>query len=129
MTATPCQADSTRAPGAAPAPFCPRAPFHMVWLATAACNARCVHCSTAATKRRPGELTTDEAKGLFDQLAGMGVFDVAVSGGEPLSRRDIFELLAYGTGLGLRLGLGTNGSTVTPRVVQRLRSTGLHRLQ
>ena len=112
-----------------PPAFRPQVPIHMVWLATAACNARCVHCSTAASKRRPGELTTTEAFHLFDQMAAMGVFDVAVSGGEPLTRRDIYDVLAHATGLGIRLGLGSNGSPVTPRVVHRLRAVGLHRLQ
>jgi radical SAM protein with 4Fe4S-binding SPASM domain len=113
-----------------PAPaFRPAGPIHMVWLATAACNLRCVHCSTAATKRRPGELSTAEAFDLFEQFAGMGVFDVAVSGGEPLARRDIFDVLAHATALGIRTGLGSNGSTVTPAVARRLHQAGLHRLQ
>lgn len=109
--------------------FRPRLPYHMVWLATNACNARCVHCSSDAAKRLPRELTTDEAKTMFDELARVGVFDVAVSGGEPLTRRDIFEVMEYAAGLGIRLGLGSNGSTVTPQVARRLKNLGLDRLQ
>jgi MoaA/NifB/PqqE/SkfB family radical SAM enzyme len=101
----------------------------MVWLATNACNARCVHCSTAAAKRLPGELTTAEAMGMFEKLTSLGVFDVAVSGGEPLARGDIFEILEYAAGLRIRLGLGSNGSPVTPHVVRRLKDVGLDRLQ
>lgn len=107
----------------------PQTPYHMVWLATNACNARCVHCSTNAAKRLPGELTTAEAISMFDQLAQMGVLDVAVSGGEPLVREDIFELLAYAIRLRIRVGVGSNGSPVTPTIVRQLKEVGVNRLQ
>lgn len=115
--------------GIRPDRFRPRLPYHIVWLATNACNARCVHCSSDAAKRLPHELTTVEAKSMFDDLARLGVFDVAISGGEPLTRRDIFEVIAHAAALGIRLGLGSNGSTVTPHVARRLKSLGLDRLQ
>lgn len=107
----------------------PRAPYHVVWLATNACNARCVHCSSAAARALPNELSTDEAKSMLDGLAEWGVFDVAISGGEPLTRRDLPELIRHATGLGLRVGLGSNGTTINPRMVARLVDCGLHRLQ
>jgi radical SAM protein with 4Fe4S-binding SPASM domain len=66
---------------------------------------------------------------MFDDFATSGVFDVAVSGGEPLTRRDIFEVIEYAIGLGIRVGLGSNGSTVTPHVARRLKEIGLDRLQ
>lgn len=109
--------------------FRPQMPYHMVWLATNACNARCVHCSSDAAKCLPSELTTQEAKEMFEDLASAGVFDVAISGGEPLTRRDIFEVIEHATGLGIRVGLGSNGSTVTPQVARRLKDLGLNRLQ
>lgn len=111
------------------APFVPDFPYHMVWIATNACNTRCVHCSTDAAKRLPGELTTGEAKRLFDQFAAAGVLDVAISGGEPLTRRDIFDVIAHASALHIRTGLGTNGSTVSSATVRRLQDAGLHRLQ
>src|SRR6266516_6624981 len=83
--------------------FRPQLPYHLVWLATNSCNARCVHCSSDAAKCLPHELTTAEAKRMFDELATIGVFDVAVSGGEPLTRRDIFEVMEYAIGLGIRI--------------------------
>ena len=115
--------------GAAPATFRPETPYHMVWLATNACNARCVHCSSNAAKRLPGELSTAEAKRLFDELAEMGVFNVAISGGEALTRPDLFEIIEHGASLGIRLGLGSNGSTVSRQVVRHLKEAGLERLQ
>jgi radical SAM protein with 4Fe4S-binding SPASM domain len=109
--------------------FRPQLPYHMVWLATNACNARCVHCSSDAAKCLPHELTTLQAKQMFDDLAAIGIFDVAVSGGEPLTRRDIFEVMEHAINRGIRLGLGSNGSTVTPKVARRLKQIGLNRLQ
>ena len=114
---------------AAPFVFRPRIPYHVVWLATNACNARCVHCSSDAAKKLPGELTTVEAKNLFDELAHAGVFDVAVSGGEPLTRRDIFEVMEHARSLGIRLGLGSNGTTIKRETVRNLLELGLDRLQ
>ena len=107
----------------------PQTPFHMVWLATNACNARCVHCSSDALRCRPAELTTEEARKMLSDLREMGVLDLVVSGGEPLLRKDLFELIAYATQIGLRVGLGSNGSTITESVAQRLRAVGLDRLQ
>jgi AdoMet-dependent heme synthase len=110
-------------------PFLPAAPYHMVWLATNACNARCVHCSSDALKCRPSELTTREATRMLEELQDLGVFDVAVSGGEPLVRPDLFEVLGHARALGLRLGIGSNGSTITPEVLRRLVDLGVDRVQ
>jgi radical SAM protein with 4Fe4S-binding SPASM domain len=104
-------------------------PYHVVWLATNGCNARCVHCSSDAAKPWPDELSTAEAKGMFDQLAAAGVFDVAVSGGEPLTRPDIFEVIEYATDRGIRVGVGSNGSAINATTVNRLRACGVDRLQ
>lgn len=109
--------------------FAPRFPYHVVWLTTNACNTRCVHCSSNAEKRRPNELSTAEATAMLTQLASVGVFDMAFSGGEPLARRDIYALVAHAADCRIRVGLGSNGSTVNPAVADRLRSAGLHRLQ
>lgn len=107
----------------------PRFPYHFVWLATNACNARCVHCSSASGKRRPNELSTIEAKGVFKTFARMGVLDVAISGGEPLIRKDLYEIIEYASEVGIRIGIGSNGSPITRETVRRLKSLGLHRLQ
>jgi len=121
--------DPATRPASMHTPFLPRLPYHVVWLATNACNARCVHCSSDAAKRLPGELTTEEARRMFADLARLGIFDVAVSGGEPLTRPDIFEVMEFARSQGIRIGLGSNGSTITPKVVERLKRLGLDRLQ
>jgi len=109
--------------------YIPHLPYHLVWIATNACNARCIHCSTAAAKQLHGELTTSEAKQLFSHLASIGIFDIAISGGEPLVRKDIFEIIDYMTSLGIKVGIGSNGSTINSEKARELKRVKISRLQ
>lgn len=106
-----------------------RTPVHMVWLATNACNARCLHCSSNSTVCTADELSTAEAKDMVDQLADAGVVDLAVSGGEPLLRADIFEILAYATSRAMSVGIGSNGSNLTSAQAGSLKASGINRFQ
>jgi radical SAM protein with 4Fe4S-binding SPASM domain len=110
-------------------PYIPSYPYHLVWIATNACNARCLHCSTAATKRLPNELTTGEVKNLFKKLSELGIFDIAISGGEPFVRSDIMEIIEYLTQLGFKIGIGTNGSTINRQQLKDLKKLNVSRLQ
>jgi len=109
--------------------FHPKMPVHMVWLSTNACNARCLHCSSNSSVRTPDELNREEVCSLIDQLAEAGVIDLAISGGEPLLRTDIFEIIAYARGRGMSVGLGSNGATLTERQALLLASSGINRFQ
>jgi radical SAM protein with 4Fe4S-binding SPASM domain len=109
--------------------FLPRFPLHMVWLATNLCNARCLHCSSNSGQPMPGELDTREALDMLDQLAGCGVVDLAVSGGEPLLRRDLLDVVAHAKQLGLSVGIGSNGAKLTEAQARALAALGLDRLQ
>lgn len=109
--------------------FQPKMPMHMVWLSTNVCNARCLHCSSNSSVRTPDELKREEVFSLIDQLAEVGVVDLAISGGEPLLRHDIFEIISYARGRGLSVGLGSNGATLTPRQAGLLASSGINRFQ
>ncbi len=96
-----------------------------VWNVTGACNLGCIHCYASATRKpRKGELTTDEAKKFIDDLAEMKVPVLLFSGGEPLVREDIFELIRYATDKGLRCSLSTNGTLITPEIAERLKESG-----
>jgi radical SAM protein with 4Fe4S-binding SPASM domain len=104
-------------------------PFHMVWLATNACTARCLHCSSASARRGPDELTTPEALDLMNQLAAAGVVDLAISGGEPLLRRDVIRVIYRARELGMSVGIGSNGAKLAPARAQELVEAGLGRFQ
>lgn len=103
--------------------------LHMVWLATNACSLRCAHCSSGSGKAADGELDTAEALDLVEQFAEVGVVDMAISGGEPLLRRDLPEIVAHAVELGIRVGVGTSGLKLSSSRLAALRDAGLARLQ
>ncbi|MBU0494440.1 MAG: radical SAM protein [Chloroflexi bacterium] len=101
-------------------------PAHPVWEMTAACNLRCIHCHTSGGQRSPDELTTQEAKRLFDQLAEVSEFRMmAYTGGEPLMRGDLMELLAYSQALGFTNTIATNATLIDDAVARDLRRYGV----
>ncbi|MGZ8874595.1 MAG: radical SAM protein [Halobacteriota archaeon] len=101
-------------------------PAHPVWEMTTACNLRCIHCHASGGKPAADELTTEEAKHLLDQLAEVPEFRMmAFTGGEPLVRQDLFELLAYSQALGFTNTLATNATLIDDDVARRLRRFGV----
>lgn len=109
--------------------FRPQMPLHMVWLATNACNARCLHCSSNSARCSPDELTLQEVIGVIDQLSDAGVFDLAISGGEPLLRKDVFDVIHHARRRGMTVGLGSNGGFLSPSQANRLAESGINRFQ
>ena len=95
------------------------------WNTTQACNMSCVHCYRDAGTRREDELTTEEGKKLLGEMAKAGFKIVILSGGEPLMREDIYELISHAVKVGLRPVLGTNGALITPETATRLKAAGL----
>ena len=101
-------------------------PAHPVWEMTTACNLRCIHCHASGGKPAADELTTAEAKRLLDQLAEVSEFRMmAYTGGEPLVRGDLFELMAYSQALGFTNTMATNATLIDDAVARRLRRYGL----
>jgi radical SAM protein with 4Fe4S-binding SPASM domain len=101
-------------------------PAHPVWEMTTACNLHCIHCHARGGKPLADELTTKEAKSLLSQLAEAKEFRmVAFTGGEPLMRSDLFELLAYAKALGFTNTMATNATLVDDAVARRLRRHGV----
>ena len=101
-------------------------PLVMSWNVTRECNMKCSHCYINATKKKlKNELTTQEAKNLMDQIHQVSTPLLILSGGEPLLRPDIFELISYGTKIGLKMGLGSNGSLIDEPVARKLKKAGI----
>lgn len=94
------------------------------WNVTNACNLRCAHCYRDAGEKIKEELNTQEGKALLRQIAQAGFKIMIFSGGEPLMREDIFELVEYARQLGLRPVFGTNGVLISPEIAQKLKSSG-----
>jgi radical SAM protein with 4Fe4S-binding SPASM domain len=95
---------------------------------TKRCNLACAHCYMDAETMQHGgenELTTEEVCGLLDDIAARSTETMVVlTGGEPLMRGDLEELVAHGTGRGLAMVVGTNGVALTDRRVQSLKAAG-----
>ncbi len=96
----------------------------VVWNLTKKCNLTCQHCYIDASSDYTDELTTKEAMDLIDQIAFAGVRVILFSGGEPLLRKDLFELNAYVKARGLRTCLSSNGCLINPVIGQRIKEAG-----
>lgn len=96
------------------------APICLTWELTYACNLECVHCLSSSGRRDPRELSTDEAKAVLDELHALQVFYINVGGGEPMIRRDFFELLEYSIGKGIGVKFSTNGAFIDAEKARRL---------
>ena len=108
-----------------------RRPFVLVWELTRACALACRHCrAEARPERHPDELTTEEGRALLAEAARFGDGQLVVlSGGDPLARDDVVELVRHGTDLGCRMTLTPSGtSSLTRERVAALADAGLRRL-
>lgn len=97
----------------------------VVWNCTRQCNLSCIHCYASADNRRsPMEIDTDAGKAFIRDLASFEVPVILFSGGEPLLRKDIFELVTLARELGLRTALSTNGTVITEETADKLKRLG-----
>ncbi|GLI39993.1 radical SAM protein [Geobacter hydrogenophilus] len=92
-----------------------------VWEFTLACNLNCIHCGSSAGSRRTDELTTAEAVALCHNLKRAGCLGVALMGGEPLLRKDFWQIAGLIRKLGMELSVITNGTIHDPETFARLR--------
>ena len=101
-------------------------PLVVSWNVTLKCNLKCAHCYTnASEKKLSDELSTDAAKMLIHQIAEVSRPLLILSGGEPLLRDDIYEIIRYGADRGLRMGMGSNGMLIEDEVTRRLQKAGM----
>lgn len=108
------------------APFTPAGPFEIVWNFTYQCNLKCKHCYENAGGKRRAELSTDEAKHVLDilsKVAGIGLPALSFSGGEPLARKDFFELASYAKKRIGYVSIASNGTLITKDNAKRIKDT------
>jgi len=105
-------------------------PRLVFWETTAACNLTCSHCrrTDVADEVTPDELSGQEAQDLVDEIAAWGRTILVLSGGEPLLRPDIFELMSHANQKGLIVALATNGTLIDPALARRIRETRVDRV-
>ena len=109
-----------------------QAPFLVIWEVTRACALACVHCRADAIHRRdPRELTTEEGFRLIDQVRAFGSRPplFVLTGGDPMRRPDLAELVRYGAAAGLTVALTPSGTAAaTPARLAELKAAGLSRV-
>lgn len=96
------------------------APICLTWELTYACNLQCIHCLSSSGQRDPRELSTVEAKHVIDELRDLQVFYINIGGGEPMVRRDFFELIEYATDSGIGVKFSTNGAFIDANKARQL---------
>lgn len=102
---------------------------YLFWECTLRCNLRCAHCgSSCSPERRDPELTTAQVRGILDTIAedfdARRIF-VSITGGEPLLRPDLFEVVEHMTSLGMRPCIVTNGTLLDRQAASRLYDAGM----
>src|SRR5579863_10725492 len=107
-----------------------QAPLLVIWEVTQACDLACVHCRASAMPgRHPGELTTQEGYRLLDQIRGFGDPLMVFTGGDPLKRPDIFELIRHSVGLGLRTNVTPSATPLlTASAIDKFKRCGVTRM-
>jgi len=100
------------------------APTEVHFSCTNTCSAGCPHCYMDSASADEGELDTDTFKAALKELADMGVFHVALGGGEALERPDFLELAEYAREVGLIPNLTTNGIHITEEIAPKLKVFG-----
>lgn len=101
-------------------PFVTGAPLFVVWNFTNRCNLKCKHCYQDAGANLQSELTREEAIGVVKELADADVSSIAFSGGEPLMRKDFFDVASYAKELGMYITVATNGTLITKDMAKQL---------
>jgi heme b synthase len=104
-------------------------PRLVFWELTTGCNLSCIHCRASATElMSPDDLSTAECLAIVDQIASYAPLILVLSGGEPLWRRDVFEIASHAVAKGLRVALATNGTLIDEAMAMRIKDAGIVRV-
>jgi len=104
-------------------------PRLIFWELTTGCNLRCIHCRASATElMSPDDLSTGECLRIVDQFAEYAPFILVLSGGEPLWRRDVFDIAKRAVSHNIRVALATNGTLIDEAMAERINEAGIVRV-
>ena len=107
-----------------------QAPMLVIWEVTQACDLACVHCrASAQSQRHPHELTTGQGFRLLDEVRRFGEPLMVFTGGDPLKRPDLYDLIRHSVGLGLRTNVTPSATPLlTARAVEEFQKAGVARM-
>lgn len=100
-------------------------PQTAVWEITMGCNMRCGHCGSSCEEKLQDEMTTQEAFTLIDEIAELGLKWITLSGGEPLTRQDLPQLIERLKTRGVSVNIITNAWTLDRNMAQTLKNSGV----
>jgi radical SAM protein with 4Fe4S-binding SPASM domain len=103
-------------------------PRYVLWDCTRKCNLNCIHCG-AVKEKYEKELKKEDVKKLIDELANLGVKTFAVTGGEPLTRPDLLNILKYASDKGLQTGIATNGFLINKEMASKIKDANVTSVQ
>ncbi len=105
-------------------------PFVVIWEMTRACDLACVHCRAAAQSRRSNfELTTEQGYRLLDEVAKLQPKVFVITGGDPLKRDDVYDMIAYAKSIGLEPSVTPSATPLlTPETIRKMKDHGVTRL-
>jgi len=102
-------------------------PKWIAWEITRRCNLKCVHCRSSSELKIDDhpDFSLDEAKAIMDDIASYASPVLVLSGGEPLLRKDVFDIAKYGNSKGFRMCLATNGTLVTDDICLKIKDADI----
>lgn len=99
----------------------------VVWNCTQRCNLKCAHCYACSTDAlNPDELSDSQARAMIDDLGRFKAHVLLFSGGEPLLRKNVLDLIVQARSVGMRAVISTNGTLITPEIARQLAQVGLN---
>ncbi len=107
-----------------------QAPMLVIWEVTQACDLACVHCrASAQSERHPHELSTEQGFRLLDEIRSFGEPLMVFTGGDPLKRPDLYELIRYAVKIGLRTNVTPSATPLlTADAIDRFKAAGITRM-
>jgi AdoMet-dependent heme synthase len=105
-------------------------PMLVIWEATQACDLACIHCrASAQSERNAGELTTEQGYRLLDEIRSFGEPLMVFTGGDPLKRPDLYDLIRYSVKIGLRTNVTPSATPLlTAEAIDRFKEAGVTRM-
>src|SRR5579872_6454390 len=107
-----------------------QAPMLVIWEATQACDLACVHCrASAQSERNPHELTTEQGYRLLDEIRSFGEPLMVFTGGDPLKRPDLYDLIRHSVRIGLRTNVTPSATPMlTAEAIEKFKGAGVARM-
>ncbi|MGA2722968.1 MAG: TIGR04053 family radical SAM/SPASM domain-containing protein [Bryobacteraceae bacterium] len=107
-----------------------QAPMLVIWEVTQACDLACVHCrASAQSERSPAELSTEQGYRLLDEIRSFGEPLMVFTGGDPLKRPDLYDLIRYSVKIGLRTNVTPSATPLlTAEAIEAFKAAGITRM-